>query len=189
MRLLQCATRPSSKLLRAIATAALLCLPHIAGAEQFRSSVSRFSVDYAAPWKVVSVPDPSAELFLLCDEKECGPRVLLSFGAYLQPELKAGKLSDFLKHAKADLILQNIRAAPGVAKVTVLREGQSRLGQVEAYEVVAEVALTTGQKRIRHTFLTFNAGYVYNASLGCAPELHARSVAKAQTVLATHRFF
>ena len=176
-------------LFNTIAAAALLWLPHIASAEQFRSNASRFSVDYAAPWKAVSLPDPSAELFLLCDEKECGPRVLLSFSAYLQPELKSGKLSDFLKYATADMILQNVRTAPGVAKVSVLREGRSRLGQVEAYEVVAEVVLSTGQKRIRHTFLTFNAGYVYNASLGCAPELHARSVMKAQTVLATHRFF
>lgn len=172
-----------------VVAAALLAVRSTVSAEQFRSNANRFSVDYAAPWKAVSLPDPSAELFLLCDEKECGPRVLLSFSAYLEPALKSGKLSDFLAHAKADLILQNIRTSPSVSKVNVLREGRSRLGQAEAYEVVAEVILSTGQKRVRHTFMTFNAGYVYNVSLGCAPELHARSLAKAQAVLATHRFF
>ena len=158
-----------------------------ASAETFRSIASRFSVDYIAPWKSISLPDPSGELFLLCDEKECGPKVLLSFGAFLEPALKTGKLVDFLSHAKGEVIVQNVRSAPGVAKVLVLREGRSRLGQLEAYEVLAEITLQNGQKRLRHTFMTFDSGYTYNVSLGCAPELHAKALSKAQAVLTTFR--
>ena len=156
-------------------------------AESFRSAANRFSVNYIAPWKAISLPDPSGELFLLCDERDCGPKVLLSFGAYLEPALKAGKLADFLAHAKGEVIVQNVRTAAGVAKVSVLKEGRTRLGAVEAYEVLAEITLQSGQRRLRHTFITFDSGHVYNVSLGCAPELHAGALGKAQAVLATFR--
>ena len=158
-----------------------------ANAETFRSAANRFSVDYVAPWKAITLPDPSGELFLLCDERECGPKVLLSFGAFLEPALKAGKLVDFLANAKGETIVQNIRSAPGVAKVSVLREGRSRLGPLEAYEVLSEITLLSGQKRLRHTFMTFDSGHVYNVSLGCAPELHPKALDKARAVLATFR--
>lgn len=159
----------------------------VAFADTFKSAVNRFMVVYAAPWKPVSLPDPSGELFLLCDEKVCGPKVLLSFGAYLEPALKASKIADFLAHAKGDSIIQNIRSAPGVARVAILREGRARLGTHESYEVLAEITLQSGQKRLRHTFMTFDAGHIYNVSLGCSPELHANALAKAQTVLASFR--
>jgi hypothetical protein len=158
-----------------------------AAAETFRSSVNRFAVDYIAPWKAITLPDPTSELFLLCDEKECGPKVLLSFGAFLEPALKSGKLADFLANAKSETILQNVRSAPGVVKVSVLREGRSRMGSTDAYEVLAEITLQSGQKRLRHTFMTFDSGYIYDVSLGCAPELHAKALGNAQAVLATFR--
>ena len=126
-------------------------------------------------------------MFLLCDEKECGPKVLLSFGSFLEPALKSGKVADFLANAKSEMILQSLRSAPGVAKVSVLREGRSRLGSTDAYEVLAEITLQSGQKRLRHTFMTFDSGYIYNVSLGCAPELHAKALGKAQAALATFR--
>ena len=158
-----------------------------AAAEAFRSANNRFVVDFIAPWKVITLADPTSELFLLCDEKECGPKVLLSFSAFLEPALKAGKLADFLANAKSEAVLQNVRSAPSVMKVSVLREGRSRIGSVEAYEVLAEITLQSGQKRIRHTFITFNSGYIYSISLGCAPELHVKALGKAQAVLATFR--
>jgi hypothetical protein len=161
----------------------LTLIPMCTGAyaEEFKSSSNRYSVGYVAPWKPISLPDPSSELFLLCDEKVCGSKVLLSFGAYLEPALKSGKLND--------LIIQNVRSNSGVAKAVILREGRTKLGIRDAYEVVAELTLQSGQKRIRHTFMTFNAGYVYNVSLGCPPELHERAVKNAQQVLATYRVF
>ena len=158
-----------------------------AAADTFRSTSNRFAVDYIAPWKAIALPDPSSELFLLCEEKECGPKVLLSFGAFLEPALKSGKLADFLANAKSETILQNVRSAPGVSKVSVLREGRSRIGSIDAYEVLAEITLQSGQKRLRHTFMTFDAGYIYNVSLGCAPELHVKALGKAQAVLASFR--
>lgn len=173
-----------SKLLLALAAV------FIAGngtAETFRSTSNRFAVDYVAPWKAITLPDPTSELFLLCDEKACGPKVLLSFGAFLEPALKSGKLADFLANAKSETILQNVRSAPGVAKVLVLREGRSRMGSTDAYEVLAEITLQSGLRRIRHTFMTFDSGYVYSVSLGCAPELHPKALGKAQAVLATFR--
>jgi hypothetical protein len=156
-------------------------------ADTYQSASNRFAVDYIAPWKAIALPDPTGELFLLCEEKECGPRVLLSFGAFLEPALKSGKLTDFLANAKGETILQNVRSARGVVKVSLLREGRARVGSTDAYEVLAEITLQSGQKRLRHTFMTFDSGYIYNVSLGCAPELHANALVKARAVLATFR--
>ena len=168
-------------------TLAAVLVAGSAAAETFRSTSNRFVVDYIAPWKAITLPDPTGELFLLCDEKECGPKVLLSFGAFLEPALKSGKLADFLANAKSEAILQNVRSAPGVIKVSVLREGRSQIGSTGAYEVLAEITLQSGQKRLRHTFMTFDSGYIYNVSLGCSPELHPKALGKAQAVLSTFR--
>jgi hypothetical protein len=159
-----------------------------ASSEPFNSVSNRFAIEFSSPWKRISLPDPSGELFLLCDEAACGPKALLSFGAYFDTNLKSGKVADFLRHANGNTIVQNVRSAPGVASVKILREGRARLGPAEAYEVLAEITLQNGQKRTRHTFMTFNAGYVYNVSLGCPPENHEKSLNKAQAVLAAFKF-
>lgn len=159
-----------------------------AASEPFRSTNNRFTTEYSAPWKTISLPDPSAELFLLCDEAVCGPNTLLSFGAFFDANLKSGKVVDFLRHSNGSIIVENVRSAPGVANVKIIREGRAQLGAAPSYEVLAEITLQNGQKRTRHTFMTFNAGYVYNVSLGCAPENHAKSLAKAQAVLSAFKF-
>jgi hypothetical protein len=157
-------------------------------ADPYTSPSNRFSVAFNAPWARTSLPDPSAELFVLCEASACGPTVLLSFGAFFDPNLKGGKLADFLRHAKGEVITQEVRQSPMVSKVAILREGRTRLGKAEAYEVLAELTLASGKKRMRHTFMTFNAGHVYSVSLGCPPEAHAKALAAAQPVLNSFRF-
>lgn len=174
---------------RQLTIAAILAsLATFAVSEPFKSAANRFGIEYFAPWKKISLPDPSSELFLICDEAVCGPKALLSFGAYFDTNLKSGKVADFLRHANGNTIVQNVRSAPGVASVKILREGRVQLGVAEAYEVLAEITLQSGQRRIRHTFMTFNGGYVYNVSLGCPPENHERALSKAQPVLAAFKF-
>lgn len=168
---------------------ALLCmilsLPSYA--EPYNSPSNRFSVVFSVPWARTNLPDPSAELFVLCEPSTCGPAVLLAFGAFFDPNLKGGKLADFLRHANSTTITQEVKQSPMVDKVVVLKEGRTRLGSAEAYEVLSEITLKSGGKRMRHTFMTFNAGYVYSVSLGCPPEAHAKALAAAQLVLNSFR--
>ena len=156
-------------------------------AEEYSSPSNRFAVAFNAPWARTSLPDPSAELFVLCEASACGPTVLLSFSAFFDPNLKGGILSDFLRHAKGEVITQEVRKSPMVSKVVIIKEGRALLGSAEAYEVLAELTLTNGKKRIRHTFMTFKAGYVYNISLGCPPEAHVKALAAVQPLLSSFR--
>jgi hypothetical protein len=157
-------------------------------AEPYKSPSNRFTISFAEPWSRKALPDPTAELFVLCEASACGPTVLLGFGAFLDPNLKNETIAEFLKHANGNTIIQEVRQSPAVAKVAILREGRVKLGTAEAYEVLSELTLKSGSKRIRHTFMTFNAGYIYSVSLGCPPEAHAKALAAAQPVLNSFSF-
>jgi hypothetical protein len=133
-------------------------------------------------------PPSERELFVACDASACGPTVLLSFSAFLDPNLKNGKLADFLRHAKGEVITQELRRSPMISLIAILKEGRTTLGSAEAYEVLSEVTLKDGRKRMRHTFMTFNAGFVYSVNLGCPSEGHAKALAAAKPVLSTFQF-
>jgi len=178
---------------RSLAVALLLALSlstvsMAALAQQYTSSINRFAVGVNAPWSRTTLPDPSAELFLRCEPSACGPTVLLSFGAFFDQNLKTAKIADFLLHAKGEAITQEVRSSQLVSRVVILKEGRTMLGSAQAYEVLAELTLKDGRKRIRHTFMTFNAGYIYSVNLGCPPEAHSKALSLAQPVLSSFQF-
>ena len=169
--------------------AAVLALASLqAAAQAYSSPKNRFALSYSTPWATTAMVDQEVEIFLLCEKSVCGPTVLLSAGAFFDPNLRTGALSDFLKHATGEIVTQRLRTTPMIQKVTILKEGRTKLGRVDAYEVVAEVTIQGGRKRIRHTFMTFNAGYVYTLALGSLPEAHQKSLETVKPVLATFRF-
>jgi hypothetical protein len=157
-------------------------------AQQYSSSINRFAVGVNAPWSRTALPDPTAELFLLCEPSVCGPTVLLSFSAFFDPNLKTGKVADFLLHAKGEAITQEVRSSQMVSRVVILKEGRTMLGSAQAYEVLSELTLKDGRRRMRHTFMTFNAGYVYSVNLGCPPEAHTKALSLAKPILASFQF-
>ena len=159
-----------------------------AAAQSYASPGNHFALKYSQPWAPTAMVDQEMEVFLLCDRAVCGPTALLSAGAFFEPNLKSGTLADFLKHANGDAITQRVRASPMVEKVVIIKEGKTRLGSIDAYEVVAEVSIQGGRKRIRHTFMTFNSGYVYTLALGAPPETHKKALEAVQPVLASFRF-
>jgi hypothetical protein len=109
------------------AVALLIAATDCKATEGYSSPSNRFSVTYNAPWSRVSLPDPTAELFIACDSSTCGPGALISFGVFFAGNLKEAKLADFLKIAKGDVILTNIKASPLVSKVTIVQEGRTRM--------------------------------------------------------------
>jgi hypothetical protein len=88
-----------------------IALSTIGRAEPYSSPSNHFAVAYDAPWSRVSLPDPTAELFIACDPSICGLGTLISIGAFFDGNLKKETLADFLKNAKGDLILKNIKAS------------------------------------------------------------------------------
>ncbi len=174
---------------KTLIVAAVIALTSLqAVAQAYSSPKNRFALSYSAPWVPTSMVDQEMEFFLLCEKTVCGPTVLLSAGAFFDTNLKSGALTDFLKHATGETITQRMRASPMIDKVAILKEGRTKLGQVDAYEVVAEMTIQGGRKRIRHTFMTFNAGYVYTLALGSPPESHKKALETVKPVLATFRF-
>ena len=168
------------------ALAVLVTSPQVA-AETYASPKNRFTLTYAFPWAPAKMVDQEVELSLLCEKSVCGPTALLSVGAFFDSSLKAGTLSDFLKNANGEAITQRVRASPMIERVNILREGRTKLGQVDAYEVVAEMTIQGGRKRIRHTIMTFNAGFVYTFAIGAPPDSHQKALDAAKPVLAAFR--
>jgi hypothetical protein len=54
--------------------------------------------------------------------------------------------------------------------------------------VLAELVFSTGLTRMRHTYMTFNAGYVYNISLGSPVGAHEKVLIAAKPVLDSFEF-
>lgn len=174
--------------IRCYVLALLLAFGHsLSSAETYLNKTKRFSVNITAPWTTATISDPTADLFLRCDPTECGPKVLLSFGAVFQETLRTGTLADILKHTNGTSIAQEVRNFPMVAKVTLIREGPRKIGKADGYEVLSEITVKDGRKRMRHTFITFNAGYIYSINLGYPPDAHEHALAAANPILASFR--
>jgi len=173
-------------LIRCYVLVLLLAFGHsLSSAEPYLNKTKRFSINITAPWTTATIPDPTAELFLRCDPTECGPKVLLSFGAIFDENFRTGTLADFLKYTNGTSIAQEIRNLPMVAKVRLVREGPRKVGKADGYEVLSEITVKDGRKRMRHTFITFNAGYIYSINLGCPPDAHEHALAAAKPILAS----
>jgi hypothetical protein len=54
--------------------------------------------------------------------------------------------------------------------------------------VLAELVLRNGNTRMRHIYMTFDAGYVYNISLGSPVEAHEKALVVAKPVLDSFEF-
>jgi hypothetical protein len=132
--------------------------------------------------------ETGAELLLVCDPDSCGPTARLGFDAVPNANLKGAKLADFLAQSNSSEVVRSLKAFPGVTKVVVLKEGRTKLGATEAYQVVSELTLQDGGKRVRHTFMTLNDGHVYYLFLGCPAEAYDRALANAQPVLNSFAF-
>lgn len=160
----------------------------VVAAERYTSLDNRFAITISPPWEQTRQPDPTAELFLLCSEAACGPKVLLSVGALFDPNLRNGALSDFLDQVNGKIITRDLWKFAPVAHVSIVREGRTILGATEAYEVLSEITLRNGQKRMRYTLMTFNAGFVYSMNLGFPPEGQAKALSEVKKVLSTFQF-
>ena len=175
-------------LIRCYVLLLLLAFGHsLSLAEPYLNKTKRFSIYITAPWTTATIPDPTAELFLRCEPTECGPKVLLSFGAIFDENFKTGTLADFLKYTNGTSITQKVRDLPMVAKVKLVREGPRKIGKADGYEVLSEITDKDGRKRMRHTFITFNAGYIYSINLGCPPDAYEHALAAAKPILASFR--
>ena len=154
-------------------------------AEKYNSEKLKFSIEYDENWKYVSTPEKIVDYTLFCISENCSKDTNIAFGGFYNPKLKNLKVDKFLMAASARAITTNIR--PYVKKLKVIREGRVRLGRTKAYEVLMNYE-ALGRKRTRHTFMTFNKGYVYNISVHSSPVYYERDIKLAMEMIRTFRF-
>ena len=159
-----------------------------ANAESYTGNKNNFSIVLNDDWTIIETPDMSTDVMFGCIAKSCDDSSNLAFGTFFNYQLKDGKQSEFLMHANGSVITTNIRNNPFVKNLKILREGRTKLGNTNAYEVLMSYEYTDGRKRIRHTFMTFNAGYVYNISFHSTPTNYEKDFQLAKPVLSTFRF-
>jgi hypothetical protein len=151
--------------------------------EVYTNPVSGYSVKIKQPWSVVRIPDPMADLFLICDVDACGQDARLSFGSIFDQKLKKSKIDDLIKEMNGVSITETIRSSPMVDSVTLLSEGFFKVGDNSGYEVVSRILAKNGKTRLRHTFIMIRAGYVYTVNLGVPPESYRMALNHAKVLL------
>ena len=97
------------------------------------------------------------------------------------------RAAEFLKIVNGQTLTRDMKSQPIVANFKLLREGKAKLGDADAYEVLMSYTTPAGA-RYRHTFLTFNRGYMYNASFNSTPESFKSDFEIAKKVFKTFKF-
>ncbi len=164
---------------------AVVCAAASAG--EYQSGTNRFTIKYDSDWKTTASPDLTIELALIPNSGACSSIAFLSVGAFYDQKLSGITTDDFLKVATGDAITRHIKNTPLVSNFKLLREGKAKLGDVNAYEVLMSYTTPKGA-RYRHTFVTFNKGYMYNVSFHSSPESYRSDYEVAKKVLKTFKF-
>lgn len=163
----------------------LLCATVSGG--DYQSSKNRFAIKYDSEWKTTTSPDTTIEIALVPNTSAISSTAFLSVGAIYDQSLSGITTEEFVKAATGEIITRQIKKMPIVSDFKVIREGKAKLGDVSAYEVLMSYTTPSGA-RYRHTFVTFNKGYMYNASFHSTPESFKSDFEIAKKVFKTFKF-
>lgn len=159
----------------------------VANGSEYRSDKNQFTISYDSDWKTSASPDLTIEIALVPNSAACSSTAFLSIGALYDQRLSRMTTDDFLKIATGEAITGQVKKMPVVTNFKLLREGKVKLGEVNAYEVLMSYTTPAGA-RYRHTFMTFNKGYVYNASFHSTPENFKADFEISKKVFKTFKF-
>jgi len=164
-----------------------LSLSHAA---QYESTAIHYTIRYDATWEKVSTPEYTIDLMIACHSNACSKDSNLTIGATYTPQLAKGTMADFLKNMRGQgaVITTNVSSQPFVTDFKIIREGQTKIGQIPAYEVVMKYKYVDGRQRTRHTFMTFNKGYIYNLSFHSTPNNYEKDFKLILPVLNSFQF-
>lgn len=171
----------------AFLTVFIIALCAVASAGEYQSAKNRFTIKFDSDWKTTASPDLTIEIALVPNSDACSSRAFLSVGAFYDQTLSGMTVDDFLKIATGEVITRQVKNMPSVTNLKVIREGKTKLGDVNAYEVLMSYTSPAGA-HYRHTFVTFNKGYLYNASFSSTPESFKSDFEVAKKVFKTFRF-
>lgn len=156
-------------------------------AETYINKEKNYSVNINSPWVTAQIPDPSADIFARCDPKACGPSVLMSFGAIFDASLRGRTINELLKKTNGTSITHELERSPMVARVKLIHEGSIQIGELAGHEVLSEITLTDGRKRMRRTLFATKNGFVYTTNIGSPPNYQNQALDAAKPVLLTFR--
>ncbi len=171
----------------AFLTVFIVALCAVASAGEYQSAKNRFTIKFDSGWKTTASPDSTIEIALVPNSDSISSTAFLSVGAFYDQKLSGMTTDDFLKAATGEVITRQIKKMPSVTNFKVVREGKVKLGDVNAYEVLMSYTTPAGA-RYRHTFVTFNRGYIYNASFDSTPESFKSDFEVAKKVFKTFKF-
>lgn len=154
-------------------------------AEPYLNKEKHYSVNIDAPWSAAKIPDPSADVFARCDPKVCGPNVLMSFGAIFDSNLRGRTLNDLLKTTNGNTITQELTKLPMVSTVKIINEGNTKIGGLRGHEVLLEITLKDGRKRMRRTLFSTRDGFVYTINIGSPPGVQNQALDAAKSIILT----
>jgi hypothetical protein len=159
----------------------------VANADDYHSGKNHFSVKFDSDWKKTESPETTIELALVPNSATCSTVAFISFGAYYDSRMKDVSTDVFMKVANGKAITGQIKATPFIRDFSLIREGRTKLGDSDAYEVLMKYT-HTGGPRFRHSFITFNKGFFYNISFHSTPESYESDFKVAKKIFATFRF-
>ena len=172
---------------RAFVTVLLAVLCALAGAGEYQSNKNRFSLKYDTDWKATTSPDVTVEIALVPNSDACSSTAFLSAGALYDQQLSGLTTDDVVSHTTGEAVTRQVKNMGFVSEFKLLHEGQSKLGDVNAYEVLMRYTTPEGA-RYRATFVTFNKGFFYNVSFTSTPSSFKSDFEVAKKVLKTFKF-
>lgn len=153
------------------------------GADQTHENTNPpYVIRYDKSWELVPGAEPGVDVFA-CGPPHCKSRSTITIGAVYMSQLRDADPKLSMQLASSKLITAQLKAIPMVDSFRVLREGKTRLGQSDAYEVVLEIKLTNGVVRKRHSYSAFSKGYFYNVSFHSDPGTYEADFRRAKVVL------
>ncbi len=159
-----------------------------ATATEYASPTKHYKVQYDSNWKSVNSPDRSVDLMLACVSDNCDKTSNIAISVFFNYKLKNETQMNFFRHADGKVITQNVRNKRFVKNFRLIKEGKVSIGNTDAYEVLMSYEYTDGRKRIRHTYMTFNKGYIYNISFHSVPKSYESGLKLSKPLLASFKF-
>ncbi len=158
----------------------------IAFSETYLSKEFKYSLKYDENWKKIYVPDPTSDVFLICESDLCDETANISVSVNFDNQLKRIKVEKFLELINSEILTRMIRNTPRIENFKIVDEFISKFNNRKFFNVIVSYTMLPYKSvRIRHMHVTIDSGFIYNIVLHTSPDYYKHDYDLAKKVIKT----